>query len=198
MEYRSKELLRRVQAGESVAAAQLFADYVPRLRALVQSKLSGLMLRRFDSDDIVQSAMRSFFVRAADGDFCADQSGDLWRLLAAITMRKLSRAATYHRAAKRDVNRDESFDPERSGQISARTPTPADAAEAAEELIWIMRCVSVRPVCVAVTATGLRIAGNCRANWLLRANRSPMAGRSSRANERPLRAILAAGTLDRT
>ncbi len=59
-----------------------------------------------DSDDIVQSAMKSFFVRAGNGDFRAEHPGDLWRLLATITMRKVSRATVHHRAAKRDVRQE--------------------------------------------------------------------------------------------
>src|SRR5690349_15843655 len=100
MDHPSGELLRSIQAGNSSAADELFAKYVPRLQALVRARLGGEITRRFDSDDVIQSAMRSFFVRAAEGAFSANDSGDLWRLLATITMRKLSRATARHRAAK--------------------------------------------------------------------------------------------------
>lgn len=143
MDHPSGELLRSIQAGSPSAADELFAKYVPRLQALVRSRLGASMTRRFDSDDVIQSAMRSFFVRAADGTFSASDSGDLWRLLATITMRKLSRATARHCAAKRDARRTTDVDTHGSGgsAFEVREPTPADAAAASEELVWLMRSV---------------------------------------------------------
>jgi RNA polymerase sigma-70 factor (ECF subfamily) len=146
MDQSSTELLKAVQSCDSGAATELFERYVPRLKALVQSRLSALMSRRIDSDDVVQSALRSFFVRATDGGFNAEQPGDLWRLLATITLRKLSRTAVHHKAAKRDIRRENAGEDSVSGvaEIAQRMPTPADAAAASEELVWLLRHISAK------------------------------------------------------
>jgi eukaryotic-like serine/threonine-protein kinase len=140
MSLSSTELLRAVAQRDAAAEEQLFARYVPRLQSLVRARLSKKIASRVDSEDVVQSAMRSFFVRAADGEFSADGPGDLWRLLATITLRKLARSAHRHRAGKRDVDREvaASVDADLSW-LQSREPTPADATAAAEELLWLMR-----------------------------------------------------------
>jgi eukaryotic-like serine/threonine-protein kinase len=145
MDQHSAELLRDVQTGNPGAANVLFQRYAARLQALVRSRLAGLLSRRFDGDDVVQSALKSFFVRAGDGEFYVDQPGDLWRLLATITMRKLSRSSAYHQAAKRDARRDANFEVADFGleQALAHDPMPAEAAAAAEEVLWIMKRVPV-------------------------------------------------------
>jgi RNA polymerase sigma factor (sigma-70 family) len=141
MDLSSAELLNAVRRRDSAAEEALFARYVPQLQMLVRSRLSTKIARRVDGEDVVQSAMQSFFVRAADGEFSVDQSGDLWRLLATITLRKLAKANETHRAAKRDAGREfvsRSTEAEMDW-LRSREPTPADATAAAEELFWLMR-----------------------------------------------------------
>lgn len=128
----SIRLLDRYQAGDSQAATDLFDRYVVRLIALARSRLSRGMRRRVDPEDIVHSAYRSFFVRAAHGEFELGQSGDLWRLLAQIALNKLRKQAERHTAARRDVRRDEG-----TGEMAfpaAVEPTPEEAAMLIEQL----------------------------------------------------------------
>lgn len=101
-------LLERFQAGDEAAATALFERFSSRLAALVQNRLSKKLARRLDAEDIVLSAYRSFFVRARDGQFAVSDTGDLWRLLAQITLNKLCRSADWHSAAKRDFAREQS------------------------------------------------------------------------------------------
>ncbi len=125
-------LLDLYQAGHSQAAAELFDRYVARLVALARSRLSGGLRRRVDPEDVVQSAYRSFFVRAAEGDFALRQSGDLWRLLAQITLNKLRKQAERHTAARRDFRRDASdADPHAGRNIE---PPPDEAAALIEQV----------------------------------------------------------------
>jgi DNA-directed RNA polymerase specialized sigma24 family protein len=98
MTHSSAELLDRYERGDSAAADQLFARYADRLLALARSRLSAKLARRIDADDVVQSTYRSFFARARDGQFTADEPGDLWRLLATIALHKVRRQARRHRA----------------------------------------------------------------------------------------------------
>jgi RNA polymerase sigma-70 factor (ECF subfamily) len=93
--------------GDQTAAGELFDCYAARLIALVRAHLSEKLARRFDPEDVVQSAFRSFFVGMRDGRLLLSQSGDLWRLLVAISLHKLYRRVETHTAAKRAVAREE-------------------------------------------------------------------------------------------
>jgi RNA polymerase sigma-70 factor (ECF subfamily) len=93
--------------GDQAAAAELFDCYAARLIMLVRSHLSEKLARRFDPEDVVQSAFRSFFVGTREGRLLLDQSGDLWRLLVVISFHKLFRRVELHTAAKRAVGREE-------------------------------------------------------------------------------------------
>ena len=72
-----------------------------------QGRVFGLCYRmlgqRVDAEDVVQSAMLSFFVRASSDAYVLDRAGDLWRLLTTITLNKLRRQVEVHTAAKRAV-----------------------------------------------------------------------------------------------
>ncbi|WP_146444362.1 protein kinase domain-containing protein [Botrimarina colliarenosi] len=125
-------LLDRFQAGDSQAAPEIFDRYVARLIGLARSRLSQGLKRRIDPEDVVHSAYRSFFVHAAEGDFALEQSGDLWRLLAQITLNKLRKQAERHTAARRDFRRDEG-DAKAAFQASAE-PAPEEAAALIEQV----------------------------------------------------------------
>jgi RNA polymerase sigma factor (sigma-70 family) len=139
----SAELLNQFCKGEPAAAAALHERYVARLVALARSRLSDSLAARVDAEDVVQSAYRSFFVRARAGEFQLHASGDLWRLLARITLRKLYRQAEHHTAQRRSVAREQAASPNRSDDSDAfaasREPTPAEAAALADEIAHIMR-----------------------------------------------------------
>ena len=95
------------ESGDQAAAAELFDCYAARLITLVRAHLSEKLARRFDAEDVVQSAFRSFFVGTREGRLLLQQSGDLWRLLVAISLNKLYRRVELHTAAKRAVAREE-------------------------------------------------------------------------------------------
>jgi tRNA A-37 threonylcarbamoyl transferase component Bud32 len=131
----SAELLARYQRRHDEAAAEeLFRRYAGRLTALARSRLSRALASRVDAEDVVQSAYRSFFLLARDGEVVLRESGDLWRLLVHITLRKVYRSARRHRADCRSVEREHP----RPGEIDAvalsREPTPAEAAALIDEL----------------------------------------------------------------
>ena len=98
-----QSLLRRIQSGHSDASTQLYLRYAKRLQALVASKSSPDLARRVDAEDIVQSVFRTFFRRAALGDYSVPEGEQLWKLLLVIALNKVRAEGAYHRAAKRDV-----------------------------------------------------------------------------------------------
>jgi len=138
----SAVLLTRFRAGDEQAAQQLFEAYVSRLLRLARSYISPKLAKRVDAEDVVQSAYRSFFVGAKDGRFTLQRSGDLWRLLATITINKVHRQVERHVKAKfRSVEAEEEV-ASNSGilnpQALARDPSPEEVLAAAEELQEVM------------------------------------------------------------
>jgi RNA polymerase sigma-70 factor (ECF subfamily) len=77
--------------------------YAERLRALAAGQVAPDLAPRLDPDDIVQSVFRTFFRRAAQGQYDVPEGEDLWKLFMIIALHKIRSAGTFHRAAKRDV-----------------------------------------------------------------------------------------------
>ena len=71
-------LLRRFRRGEQDAATELYLRYADRLRTLAARKASTDLKRRVDAEDIVQSVFRTFFRRAAGGQYDAPTGDELW------------------------------------------------------------------------------------------------------------------------
>lgn len=139
----SVDLLKRWKEGDEDAAAALFNRYVNQLCGLARNRLSDRMQRRVEPEDVVQSAYRSFFRHADEDRFTLCKSGDLWKLLAAITVNKLRGQVEFHTAQKRGVYAEESLAGTRSTmglapQVVASEPTPEAAAAVIEELKAVM------------------------------------------------------------
>ncbi len=132
----SAELLARVREGDERVAKTLFEQYLVRLTALARSRLAAKLAARVDPEDVVQSAYRSFFAGAREGRFSIERSGDLWRLLVTVTLRKLYRQVARHTAEARDVGREAraSRDGDPLALIAGREPTPDEVVAVAEEL----------------------------------------------------------------
>lgn len=139
----SLELWPRVQAGDEAASQEVFDRYVAQLVALTRRNLSHRLAKRVDPDDIVQSAYRSFFVNARDGRFEIGKSGDLWRLLAAITINKLRRQVARNTSNKRDYRLEQSGAPSNSmigivATVAGREPDPAEGAALSDEIAALL------------------------------------------------------------
>lgn len=142
---RSMVLFQRLSAGDRDAAAAIFDQYVSRLIALVRSRISARLQSRLDPEDIVQSAFRSFFCQE-EGRYAIERSGDLWRLLAAITIHKLQKRVEHHSAAKRRIQAEAAQSPAETGDplaaVVANEPTPEAAVAIADELQNVMAGLS--------------------------------------------------------
>lgn len=105
-----RSLLARFQLGTADAATLLYFRYADQLRALAAARLAPDLGPRLDADDIVQSVFRTFFRRAALGQFEVPDGEDLWKLFLVIALNKIRSAGKHHRAAKRDVGRTPALD----------------------------------------------------------------------------------------
>lgn len=137
----SAQLLAKYRdGGDERAAETLYARYVERLTHYARARLSPRLAGRFDPEDVVLSAYRSFFIGARDGRFSLKRSGDLWRLLVRMTQYKLYRKAAHHTAQLRSVDseRDLASDSDLSRWCLSREPTPDEAIALADELELVM------------------------------------------------------------
>lgn len=130
-------MMNRWRQGDQKAANELYERYVSRLVSLAQRRLSKRLSSRLDAEDIVQSAFRSFFVRARDGQFEVKDPDDLWKLLARITIHKTLKQVDFHSRGKRnafqEVGKSED-DQQLLVNFLSDEPTPDAAAIFVDEL----------------------------------------------------------------
>lgn len=136
----SRLLLDQFRDGESTAAAQILDRYVARLVGLVRRRMSPVLQRRVDPEDVVQSALRSFFTRAVSDHYVLSRAGDLWGLLAAISLSKLRRQVEIHTAAKRAVSKEQPSraDVDSLAAATDREPLPGEEEALLDELKQFM------------------------------------------------------------
>jgi DNA-directed RNA polymerase specialized sigma24 family protein len=136
--------VRGLKHGDADAIERLWADYFQRLVALARKHLPKDSRRAAYEEDIALSAFHSLCKGAAAGQFSKlDDREDLWRLMVVITLRKARRAMRRGQSQKRGggrVSRDSAFIPDGNkhvpsnlAEMLAEGPTPAFAAEVAEE-----------------------------------------------------------------
>lgn len=130
--------LDRVRAGDQKAAEELVRMYEPEIRREVRLRLRDSRLRRdFDSVDICQSVMASFFVRAALGQYDLQKPDELIRLLVTMTRNKLVSQVRKQQTQGRDLRRRDAAGQEKLQNV-AQGPTPS-LLVANEELIQEFR-----------------------------------------------------------
>jgi len=105
-EARFHTLIQRVRSGDEEAARELVRDYEPFIRRAVRLQLTDARVRRvFDSMDVCQAVLISFFTRAAEGRFDLHGPNDLVNLLMTMARNKASKKVRDERAGGRDVAR---------------------------------------------------------------------------------------------
>ncbi len=96
----------RIRDGDQSALEELVQCYTPVIRLEARMRLRSAHLRAvLDSMDICQSVLKSFFLRAAAGQFDIDRPEDLRRLLVKMACNKSLEAARKEYAEKRDIRR---------------------------------------------------------------------------------------------
>jgi len=130
-----------LQAGNREAAQALWLRFASRLIGLARARLRAAPRRAADEEDAVLSAFDSFCRGAEQGRFPQVQDrGDLWNLLVAITVRKVSDQVQHERRQKRgggavlgEADLALGSDDLAFEDIIGREPTPQLAAEVAEQ-----------------------------------------------------------------
>jgi DNA-directed RNA polymerase specialized sigma24 family protein len=137
--------IEELKAGEETAATKLWGHFYSRLIALARRKLRDLPRRAADEEDVVVSAMETFFRRVQEGEFPRlHDRNDLWHLLVKITERKALNQVRDLKRQKRGgglVRGDSAFlnvQASSAGagldQVAGPEPTPEFAAAMSESL----------------------------------------------------------------
>jgi RNA polymerase sigma-70 factor (ECF subfamily) len=129
------EFIDRIRAGDGEAAAELVRRYEPLIRREVRMRLTDPALYRlFDSGDVCQSVLRSFFVRVAAGQYELAEPEDLARLLVTMARNKVASRARNLRRRPADRNRVEVTALEQLEAVTDSRPPP-DEAVAGRDLL---------------------------------------------------------------
>ena len=132
------ELIDQVRRGDERAAEELVRRYEPLIRQRVRIGLrmqDERLGRVFDSMDVCQSVLASFFFRAASGQYDLEQPGQLVALLTRMAKNKLSHRVVEQQAQRRDVRRDGGVD-----SVEAVDPQPGpERRVAGRELLEAVR-----------------------------------------------------------
>jgi RNA polymerase sigma-70 factor (ECF subfamily) len=119
------DFLRRVRAGDEQAAVELVRKYEPLIRREVRLRLEDRRLGRiFDSMDVCQSVLASFFVRTAAGQYDLEEPGQLIKLLVTMARNKLASAARRQSQQRRDHRREAAHGAEGLTEVAASGPGP--------------------------------------------------------------------------
>jgi RNA polymerase sigma-70 factor (ECF subfamily) len=137
-------LMEQLRAGDADAARRIFETYAHRLIGLARSRMDGMLQQKEGAEDIVQSALASFFLRHAARPFDLANWDNLWALLTVITLRKCNHHIEYYRAACRNVRREamsqsETEDSTASWMAIAREPSPDEVASLRDILGELLR-----------------------------------------------------------
>lgn len=130
-----RNMLERVRLGDQAAAFELVRSYEPYVRAAIRARIRDReMLRHFDSMDICQSVMASFFPRVALGQFEVAEPKQLVGLLVKMAQNKLAHQVRRQRAQCRDAHAAVSADDTAFGELQGSAAAPDRIASAREEL----------------------------------------------------------------
>jgi RNA polymerase sigma-70 factor (ECF subfamily) len=133
-----QDLVHRVRGGDNDAAAEVVRRYEPAIRRVVRLRLGDARLRRaFDSMDVCQSVLGSFFVRAALGQYDLASPEQLLKLLAEMARHKVTDQVRRQRAGQRDLRRI-TDDSDAAAAVPATGPSPS-AHAAGRELLEAVR-----------------------------------------------------------
>ncbi len=133
------EFIQRLRAGDEEAAVELVRQYEPLIRREVRMHLEDQHLcRLFDSLDISQAVLLSFFVRSAAGQYDLEQPEQLLNLLVAMTRNKLASAARRENRQRRDQRRTGGLNADELDQVPDPRPA-ADEVVASAELLQGIR-----------------------------------------------------------
>jgi DNA-directed RNA polymerase specialized sigma24 family protein len=120
--------IAKVRGGDEDAARELVLHYEKVIRREVHMRLDDhRLLRFFDSMDISQSVLTSFFARASNGHFDLETPEQLVSLLLQMTRNKVAVQVRRQRASRRDSRLTDSR-PVDELEVASPSPGPSELA----------------------------------------------------------------------
>lgn len=105
-------LIQRIAEGDPQAAEEIVSRHEQAIRVAVRTRLTDPRLRReFDSMDVCQSVLLSFFLRCSLGHFQLDEPAQLVALLTKMARNKLAMRVRASTRLRRQIDRRVEYDP---------------------------------------------------------------------------------------
>lgn len=122
------EFVQRIRAGDDTAAEELVRRYEPLIRREVRVRIEDDRLNRvFDSIDVSQSVLASFFLRATIGEYDLERPEQLLGLLVAMARNKLASRARHERLRQRGAAAASAEGVHVLEQVADTQPSPSES-----------------------------------------------------------------------
>ncbi len=166
------DFVRRIRAGDEQAAEEMVRRYESLIRREVRLNLEDRRLARlFDSMDVCQSVLKSFFFRTAAGEYDLDTPEQLQRLLVTMARNKLASAARYQNRQRRDHRQNVADGAARLERVATDSPSPSQVVAGRELLERFRQALSdeerqiaeLRSQGLAWADIATRLGGNAQA-----------------------------------
>src|SRR5262245_19527743 len=119
------EFVTRIRAGDEQAAVEVVRQFEPLIRREIRMHMEDRRLSRlFDSMDVCQSVLASFFVRAAAGQYDLGRPEQLLKLLVTMARNKLVSQVRRQSRQRRDQRRA-ADSPQELERLVNDTPSPS-------------------------------------------------------------------------
>jgi RNA polymerase sigma factor (sigma-70 family) len=129
------DFVARIRSGDEQAATDLVRQFEPLIRREIRMHLDDHRLSRlFDSLDICQSVLASFFLRTSVGEYDLERPEQLVALLVTMARNKLASAARRERRECRDSRRVTEMGAQELKSVPDMAADPGKALSTAEML----------------------------------------------------------------
>jgi RNA polymerase sigma factor (sigma-70 family) len=123
-----EQLLANLRRGDELSVRQFVEEYEPYIRRAMRKRISQANLyAAADSADLCQSALGSFLIRIANGEYELTSKQDLEKLLFTIVRRKFAFLVRREYSERRDRNRVQSLLSDHD-QLAKLVEEPAEVA----------------------------------------------------------------------
>lgn len=162
MQEPTEELIEDARAGKEDAWSRIDARFRPILALILRGRLPAVVRRRFDTQDVVQSALFTAFREIDSYEYRG--AGSFKRWLVTILRRKLHQRNRDQLAGMRDAQRERDLpDPGEGVPDPAGASSPPEQADRAEQLGRLLVAVGELPdderrIVVARVFDGLPLA----------------------------------------
>jgi len=138
----TQDLLASACQGDDDAWKEIYRRYQALLTVMVRVRIPSLVRRRFDTEDVLQSAFVSIYEQIRRFQYQGEGSFRKW--LVSVVVNKLRDSLKHHQRAKRSVDSEKPADDTASlaGPTTDPDSDPSKLAERAEEQARILEGMS--------------------------------------------------------